>query len=197
VTQERRQLLAQEQSSRCTEARDQRGASRDALCDIGAFERSAAAIMNSATGAGAVTFQTSAGAFASFHPLAEANMPNQAGKPAGVTFPYGFFEWSIQLPAAGGTADVAMTFPAAVPTPAQYWKVIDGIWRNLCLQLACAVAGNTLTIPLGDGASQTWTASRTWSSSTLAASDRATTVSTSRRRSSSVMVLMERGTPPT
>ncbi len=142
---------AVDQGSSCTEARDQRGASRDALCDIGAFERSAAVIMNSATGGGTVTFQTSAGAFVSFHPVAEANMPNQAGKPAGVTFPYGFFEWSIQLPAASGTADVAMTFPAAVPTPAQYWKVIDGIWRNVCLLLACTVDGNTLTIAFGDG----------------------------------------------
>jgi hypothetical protein len=107
--------------------------------------------MNSTTGAGTVTFQTSAGGFADFLPVAEESMPNQAGKPAGVTFPYGFFEWSIQLPAAGGTADVAMTFPAAVPAPAQYWKVVNGVWMDVCRELPCTVDGNTLTIPFRDG----------------------------------------------
>jgi hypothetical protein len=77
-------------------------------------------------------------------------MPNQAGKP-GVIFPYGFFSWVVLLPAAGATANVAITFPTAVPTAAQYWKVINGVWTDVCRELPCAVNGNTLTIPFLDG----------------------------------------------
>jgi hypothetical protein len=136
----------------CTEPLDQRGALRDAACDIGAFERSAAVRMTSASGAGAVDFQTSAGTFLTFHPIAEADMPSQSGKPAAVTFPFGFFEWSVGTPGAGQATDITMTFPTAVPTPAQYWKVVNGVWTDVCLQLPCVVNGNRLTITFRDGA---------------------------------------------
>jgi hypothetical protein len=138
--------------SSCTEVFDQRAAIRsDARCDVGAFERSPFVIMASATGAGTVRIGTNAGTLFGFHPIAEANMPNQPGKPAGVTFPYGFFQWSIEMPAAGGAADVEFLFPSAVPTPVQYWKVISGVWTNVCLQLPCIVNGNRLTITFRDG----------------------------------------------
>ena len=136
----------------CTEVFDQRGARRDAACDVGAFERSAGVSMASASGAGAVDLATNAGTFLTFHPVAEADMPNQAGKPGGVSFPYGFFAWSVgPLTLAGGTAEITMTFPSAVTTPAQYWKVVNGAWTDICLLIPCAVNGNQLTITYQDG----------------------------------------------
>jgi hypothetical protein len=74
--------LAVDRGGSCPEARDQRGASRDALCDLGAFERSAAVIMNSTTGAGAVTFQTSAGVFTDLFPSRKRACPIKRGSPA-------------------------------------------------------------------------------------------------------------------
>ena len=138
--------------SECGEGLDQRGAIRsDGSCDAGAFERASFVSMIASTGAGIVRMRTSGGTFLRFHPVAEANMPNQAGKPAGVTFPFGFFEWSIGLPAAGGSADVEFVFPPGVPAPTEYWKVINTLWMNLCAQVPCAVNANTLTVTLFDG----------------------------------------------
>ena len=136
--------------SLCTEPFDQRGANRDADCDIGAYERASSVTMTSATGAGAVTLVTN-GVFLDFLAVPEAAMPNQSGKPTGVTFPYGFFRWLIGVPAPGDIAVVDMIFPAAVPTPPQYWKVIDGVWTDVCLQLSCTVGGNRLTMIFRDG----------------------------------------------
>jgi hypothetical protein len=98
-----------------------------------------------------VRIATTSGTLLRFHPVDEADMPNHAGKPAGVTFPFGFFDWSIGLPAASATTDVTFTFPAAVPTPPQYWKPIVTGWINLCLHVLCSVNGNDLTLTLRDG----------------------------------------------
>ena len=138
--------------SACTEPFDQRGAFRDAACDIGAFERATAARIASATGAGNVDLVSSPGTLLlTFHAVREADMPNQAGKPPGVDFPYGFFGWSIRVGVAGLAADVSFVFPAPVPTPAQYWKVINGVWTDVCTLTTCSANGNTLTIRFRDG----------------------------------------------
>jgi hypothetical protein len=143
--------------SSCVDPLDQRGAVRDPACDVGAFERSAAVRLTSATGAGTVEFRATDPlggflTFLDFEAVDEADMPNQAGKPAGVTFPYGFFSWTVgPLVLAGGTADVEMVFPAPVPTPAQYWKVIDGVWTDVCLHIPCVVDGHRLTLTFEDG----------------------------------------------
>jgi hypothetical protein len=69
-----------------------------------------------------------------------------------VTFPYGFLEWSMgPLLLAGGTLDVDVAFPGPVPTPVQYWKVVNGTWTDVCLQVPCAASGNRLTITFRDG----------------------------------------------
>src|SRR5207302_8172997 len=94
------------------------------------------------------------GTFVDYRAL-DANSPPQAGRPAGVQFPYGLFEWKLIELAPGAAADISITFPAAVTQPAQYWKVDSlGNWFNACLSLPCVVdpsAPNILRITITDG----------------------------------------------
>src|SRR6185503_8060290 len=80
----------------------------------------------SATGVGDVTFATSAGNFGSLTAIAQRAMP--AGGPTGVTFPFGFFAWSVGNLTPGQSITITMTYPANVATGATYWKVINGSW---------------------------------------------------------------------
>src|SRR5204863_2755811 len=121
-------------------ATDARGAVRaDGACDIGAFERSQAFAAESVTGAGAVTFGTPDGTFVDFHAV-DPSSPPQAGRPPGVTFPFGLFEWTLVDLSVGATVGVSISFPSPVPLPPQYWKVdASGAWTNICLLLPCVV----------------------------------------------------------
>jgi ELWxxDGT repeat protein len=106
----------------------------------------------SATGAGPVRFETSAGALINLQAVSESSLPT-AGKPAGVTFPFGFFGWTIGDLTPGQMVTIRMDFPSAVPLPPQYWKVDNnGVWANLCLQVPCVVKGSkTLELTMTDG----------------------------------------------
>ena len=104
----------------------------------------------SASGAGPVGFTTSAGVFANLVPVDESTLPT-AGKPAGVTFPFGFFDWTISGLTPGATVTVTLTFPAAVASPAQYWKVVGGVWTDLTSELGSDDGDNVLTLTVTDG----------------------------------------------
>ena len=103
-----------------------------------------------ATGAGTVTFATSAGGFSNLTSVPESSLP-QAGKPA-VSFPYGFFNWTIANLTPGATVTITMTFPAVVPAGTQYWKVIGGMWTDVS-SLVGSNDGldNVLTLTIADG----------------------------------------------
>jgi hypothetical protein len=107
--------------------------------------------VQSATGAGPVSFSTDAGGFSSMTAVPEANLP-QAGKPQGVTFPYGFFDWKIVGLTPGQTVTVTITYPNPIPSPAQYWKVINGVWTQMTPpQLDDDDGDNILTLTITDG----------------------------------------------
>lgn len=103
-----------------------------------------------ATGAGTVTFATSAGGFTSMTSVAESSLP-AAGKPAGVSFPFGFFNWTIANLAPGATVVVTVTYPSNVPLGAQYWKVIGGAWVNASSIVGDDDGDNVLTLTITDG----------------------------------------------
>ena len=95
------------------------------------------------------------GTFINFHAVDENTLPT-AGKPAGVTFPFGFFDWPIIDLTRGQTVTVTVTFPSLVPAPPQYWKFDTGtgLWTNVCLQLPCVVdpsSPNVLHLTITDG----------------------------------------------
>lgn len=136
---------------------DQRGQPRPvgAACDIGAYEVQRAlggssATIPSATGAGSVTFATSAGTFGSLDPIAEADVPPN-GKPAGVTFPFGLFSWTLTGLGPGQSAIITMTYPSPIPASVQYWKVVGDQWTNLTPLLGSNDGDNVLTLTITDG----------------------------------------------
>ena len=103
-----------------------------------------------ATGAGPVAYSSSAGTFSGLTAVAEASLPT-TGKPAGVTFPYGFFSWTIGNLAPGQAVTVTITYPANIPSPAQYWKVIGGVWTNVTSLIGDDDGDNVLTLTITDG----------------------------------------------
>jgi beta-propeller repeat-containing protein/NHL repeat-containing protein len=106
--------------------------------------------VNSATGAGTVTLSTNVGNFSSVTAVAEGSLPT-AGKPTGVTFPYGFYSWTIIGLSPGQAITMTMNHPSAIATGAQYWKVIGGVWTNVTSLLGSDDGDNTLTLTITDG----------------------------------------------
>jgi uncharacterized repeat protein (TIGR01451 family) len=104
----------------------------------------------SATGAGPVTFSTSAGGFESLVAVAEESLP-LAGKPAGITFPFGFFSWNVVGLTPGQTITVTLTYPVPIAAGGQYWKVIDGTWTDVTSLLGDNEGDNVLTLTITDG----------------------------------------------
>ncbi len=106
--------------------------------------------VNSATGAGTVTLSTNVGNFSSVTAVAEGSLPT-AGKPTGVTFPYGFYSWTIIGLSPGQAITMTMNHPSAIATGAQYWKVIGGVWTNVTSLLGSDDGDSTLTLTITDG----------------------------------------------
>jgi hypothetical protein len=70
--------------------------------------------------------------------------------PTGVTFPYGFFTWTVTGLTPGQTITVTMTFPAPIPSNAQYWKVISDKWTDAS-SLLTSNGTNVATLTITDG----------------------------------------------
>lgn len=104
----------------------------------------------SATAAGNVTFATSAGGFSYLTAVSESSLP-AAGKPNGVTFPYGFFAWNVSGIAPGSTIVITITYPANIAAGSQYWKVINNIWTDVTSLLGDDDGDNVLTLTMTDG----------------------------------------------
>jgi sugar lactone lactonase YvrE len=104
----------------------------------------------SATGMGPVTFETSAGGFRDLEAVSESTLPT-AGKPAGVTFPFGFFSWTVTNLAPGQSITVTITSPSNVASPAEYWKVIGGSWTDVASLVGDDDGDEVLTLTITDG----------------------------------------------
>jgi len=123
---------------------DQRGVSRPqgAACDIGAFEFIQPV----------ATFATSAGQLSNLSAVPESLLPT-AGKPAGLTFPFGFFSWTVTGLTPGQPITLTITYPRSVSPDAQYWKVTGGTWTNVTSLLGTSNTDgdNTLFLTITDG----------------------------------------------
>jgi len=84
--------------------------------------------------------------------------------PTGVSYPYGLFDFVLTAGAAGSTATITITYPAALPAGAVYWKYGPSPDGYNCSGGACAAphwyqmppgqavfAGNTVTLSIVDG----------------------------------------------
>ncbi|MGB7970518.1 MAG: choice-of-anchor U domain-containing protein [Candidatus Deferrimicrobiaceae bacterium] len=111
-------------------------------------------VVTSATDNGTITLDTSGNAGTSFGGVTalqdtDASL-NQTGKPAGVAFPYGLVSFTVDNVAVGGTITVDVTFPAAIPAGATYYKVGA---TGFVEYTDVVFNGNTATLTLTDGGS--------------------------------------------
>lgn len=105
----------------------------------------------SATGAGPVTFSTSAGGFEGLVAVSEESLSTLSGKPDGVTFPYGFFSWKVVGLTPGQSITVTVTYPASIAAGAQYWKGIGSEWVDATSLLGDDDGDRILTLTITDG----------------------------------------------
>jgi hypothetical protein len=103
--------------------------------------------VNTATGTGTATFTTDGGSINNL--TASATMP--CGSLAGLTFPHGFFSFSIANITPGSQVTITITLPSNMPTDTQYWKCINGQWLNVTSLLDDNDGDNVLTLTLTDG----------------------------------------------
>lgn len=84
--------------------------------------------------------------------------------PPGVSFPYGLFDFTLNSGASGSAATITITYPAALPASAVYWKYGPSPDGYNCSGAACAAphwyqmpptqavfAGNTVMLTIADG----------------------------------------------
>ncbi len=106
--------------------------------------------VSTATGTGTGTFTTGSGSVTGLTAVAEATLP-AAGKPAGVTFPHGFFSFNITNITPGSCGTVTITWPSAVAVGTTYWKyhASEGGWIQI--PMGSDDGDNVTTITLCDG----------------------------------------------
>jgi hypothetical protein len=73
--------------------------------------------------------------------------------PAGVTFPYGLFNFTLSGCTPGSTVTLNITYPSAIPAGTQYWKY--GSTPDNSAQhwytIPSTISGNTITFTITDG----------------------------------------------
>jgi hypothetical protein len=77
-------------------------------------------------------------------------VPPPAGAPAGVTFPYGMFEFTICC-MNGSTATLSITLPGSVPIGTKWYKYNGGLWSPL--PIGDDNGDNFITVTLQDNVS--------------------------------------------
>ncbi len=82
--------------------------------------------------------------------MAEGSLPT-AGKPASVTFPFGFFSWTVNGLATGQTVVMTMTYPTTVAAGSAYWKVIGSTWTDASTLVGSNNGDAVLTLTITDG----------------------------------------------
>jgi len=103
-----------------------------------------------ATGTGTAYFTSSDGTMTNLQAVAENTLPT-TGKPTGVTFPHGFFSWTVTGLAPGQTITITITFPSNIPAGSQYWKVINGVWTDVTSLVGSNDGDNVITLTITDG----------------------------------------------
>ncbi len=124
--------------------------------------------INGSTGAGAASVNITGGGngawlFATagngalqsggFIPLSGHPKSPPVAPPAGVTFPYGLFDFVLTGGQSGSTATITITYPTAPPPNTMYWKYgptpgpVAAHWYTI----PATIVGNTATITITDG----------------------------------------------
>jgi len=105
------------------------------------------ASVQTATGTGTATFTTSSGYISGLTAMATTGC---GLIPPGLSFPHGFFSFTITGIPAGSTVTLTITFPSDLPADAKYFKCSSAtglVW----LVPVVSIVGNVMTIQLTDG----------------------------------------------
>jgi squalene-hopene/tetraprenyl-beta-curcumene cyclase len=106
------------------------------------------AMVRSSTGTGNVSFISDAGTIENLTAVNESKLPTE-GKPA-LSFPHGFFSFTITGLAVGQTINVTIFFPSNIPDNTQYWKYqIHKGWYQIPIR--SNDGDNIIIIQLTDG----------------------------------------------
>ncbi len=106
--------------------------------------------VTTSTGSGMAIFNgVSSGALSGVVPVTIGQAATDCGSlPTGYTFPHGFFDFNVAGVAAGGTVDVSLTLPSALPSTAQYFLCkTNGTWAII----PSTVNGNQMVVHFTDG----------------------------------------------
>jgi hypothetical protein len=106
--------------------------------------------VETATGVGIAYFSSDAGNIQNLVAVAEGTLPT-AGKPAGRSFPDGFFSFNIVNVTPGSTVTITITLPSAMPVGTQYWKCQNGNWIDCTALLGSNDGDNVITLTITDG----------------------------------------------
>jgi hypothetical protein len=109
--------------------------------------------VNAAEGTGQVTVETLTGGTNLTDVTAissSAGSVNQGGRPSGFTFNNGLVSFKLNAVATGGTAQVKITLPAAIPAGSKVYKTNATGFHEYT---NASIAGNTVTLTLTDGGS--------------------------------------------
>jgi len=90
-----------------------------------------------ATGTGIASVIPSDGTIEEVSALAEEDLPDGAQQtmPENVEFPHGFFEFTIDDVAVGGTVTVSITLPQSADPDTQYWKYYGEQWHEIPMEI--------------------------------------------------------------
>ena len=104
----------------------------------------------SPTGTGTITSSISSGGLTALAGVSESTLPTQ-GRPPNVDFPHGFISWTVSGLSPGETIDMTITYPTAIPTGAQYWNVVNGVWTDSTSLLFSDNGDNVFVLTITDG----------------------------------------------
>jgi hypothetical protein len=114
---------------------------------LSGYGQQTSAQVATATGTGIATFSTSSGSIINL----TASATTSCGSLSGVTFPHGFFSFTITNITPGSTVTITITFPSNVPANTQYWKCINGQWVDVTSLIGDNDGDNVLTLTITDG----------------------------------------------
>jgi hypothetical protein len=70
---------------------------------------------------------------------------------SGLSFPQGFFSYTVNHIPTGSNVTVTITLPSSTPVGTQAWKCVNGTWINCAAILGDNDGDNILTLTLTDG----------------------------------------------
>jgi hypothetical protein len=122
------------------------------VCTSGAAATGAGTVTACVTGGGPTcTYQGGAGQFI---PLTgNPSSPPAGSAPAGVSFPFGLFTFTLTGCTPGAPVTLTITYPSAIPAGAQYWKYgpEPGNTAPHWYVLPATLAGSVATFTITDG----------------------------------------------